>query len=109
MEKTAERYDLDAELLSDEGNEVAERYGLAHRLPEEVRDLYREEWGTDLEEYNGDDSWRLPMPARYVIDSSGTVRWASVSADYKRRPDPAETIAALGQLGDPWPSVIGRP
>lgn len=105
-EKTAERFDLEATLLSDEGNETAARYGLVHELSEELRELYLE-WDVDLEEYNGDASWTLPMPARYVIDSSRTVRWASVQADHTRRPDPAETIAALGQLGDPWPSVIG--
>lgn len=61
--------------------------------------MYLEVFETDLEAYNGDDAWTLPMPARYVVDRGGIVRWASVSPDYTVRPDPAETVDALLQAG----------
>jgi len=38
------------------------------------------------------------MPARYLVDSHGVVRAAAVNADYTRRPEPEETLAALLDL-----------
>ncbi len=49
----------------------------------------------DLPRYNGDSSWQLPMPARFVIDPAGVVRDAAFDPDYTVRPDPLETLAAL--------------
>lgn len=63
-----------------------------------MKRVYLDAFDTDLEAYNGDDSWTLPMPARYVIDRDGIVRWAGVSADYTVRPDPAETLEAVREL-----------
>ncbi len=47
---------------------------------------------------NGEPRPTLPVPARYVIDASGIVRDAQVDPDYTRRPDPAETLAAIDRL-----------
>ena len=85
------------ELLIDRGNEVARRFGLVFALPDEIRDIYRT-FGNDLELANGDASWTLPMPARYVVDRQGVVRAADVHPDYTRRTEPAETVAALAGL-----------
>jgi peroxiredoxin len=63
-----------------------------------MKAVFLDDLQTDLTEYNGDDSWTLPMPARYLIDSDGIVRWASVSPDYTRRPDPADTLEALEEM-----------
>lgn len=52
----------------------------------------------DLAKVNGDDSWTLPMPARFVIDTTAVIRYAAVDPDYTRRPEPAETLAALRAL-----------
>lgn len=49
----------------------------------------------DLVRYNGDESWELPMPATFVIDTDGTVAYASADPDYTRRPEPSDVIAAI--------------
>lgn len=85
-------------LLADSGNETARDYGLVYRCPEDVKSVFLEVLQTDLSEYNGDDSWTLPMPARYLIDGERTVRWASVSPDYTQRPDPVDTLEALEEM-----------
>lgn len=85
-------------LLADRGNRVARAYGLVYAFPDDLRDVYLDVLDTDLSEYNGDSSWTLPMPARYLIDTEGEVRWSSVSADYTMRPDPADTVEALDRL-----------
>jgi peroxiredoxin len=55
-------------------------------------------YGIDLERFNGDGSWRLPIPGRFVIDSNGLIRYASVDPDYTVRPEPRETVAVLQSL-----------
>ena len=85
---------LTIEMLSDPGNAVAETYGLRYRLRDDLSALYAK-FGIDLPKFNGDDSWTLPMPARFIIDASGIVRYAEVSADYTIRPEPEDTVAAL--------------
>ena len=81
-------------LLRDESNEVAEAFGLRWTLPDDLRKLYLQ-FGIDLAESNGEDGWTLPVPARYVIETDGVVRSASVDVDYTVRPEPGETLEAL--------------
>lgn len=85
---------LTFDLLWDSRNTVAGACRLTHRLPEELEGLYRA-FKIDLSSYNGDESWTLPMPARYVIDAGGQIRAADVNADYTRRPEPDVTVEAV--------------
>ncbi len=85
------------ELLSDPGNRTARDYGLAYRLPDDLQQIYLQ-FGLDVPKHNGDDSWTLPLPARYIIDRDGIVRYAQVDVDYTIRPEPEHTLAALRQL-----------
>jgi len=93
----AERHGLTFPLLRDPGNRVADLFGLRYEFPEALRKAYVA-FGLELPQFNGDASWTLPMPARYVIDRAGIVRERSVSVDYRERPDIEETLAALRQL-----------
>jgi peroxiredoxin len=88
---------LSMEILSDPGNQTAEKYGLVHTVPEDLKKVYLQ-FGTDLTKYNNDDSWRLPMPGRYIIDQDQMVRYAEVSPDYTIRPDPSHTIDVLKKI-----------
>lgn len=88
---------LTFEILSDPGNEMAQRYGLTFNLPEDLKEIYVK-FNIDLEKYNGDDSWTLPLPARLIIDPEGIIRYAAINADYTVRPEPEETIAALKNI-----------
>ena len=85
---------LTIDMLSDTGNAVAEAFGIRHRLPDDLSALYAK-FGIDLPKFNGDESWTLPMPARYIIDKDGIVQYAAVNADYTARPEPEDTVAAL--------------
>ena len=81
-------------ILRDEGNTVAAEYGLRFELPQDLQEVYSG-FGVDLPDINGEPSWTLPMPARYVIDQEGKVSYARVHPDYTRRPEPDETFQAL--------------
>jgi len=66
-------------------------------LPPDLREIYLT-FGIDLVKANGDASWTLPMPARFVVDRGGIVRFADVDPDYTRRSEPARTIEVLKTL-----------
>ena len=81
-------------ILRDEGNAYASRLNRLNHLPEDLKQVYLQ-FGIDLEAANGEASWTLAVPGTYVIDTGGIIRYASTDADYTRRPEPEETIAAL--------------
>lgn len=84
-------------ILRDARSEYTARLGLRSELPADLREIYLS-FGIDLPASNGESSWTLPMPARYVIDAEGTIRYARVHPDYTRRPEPAETLEVLRAL-----------
>lgn len=88
---------LDVDILSDPGNQVAEQYGIKYALPDDLKQIYQQ-FGIKLDEFNGDDSWTLPMPCRLIITPDGIIRYAEISPDYTIRPDPEETLDALKKL-----------
>ncbi|RAJ45443.1 peroxiredoxin [Kitasatospora sp. SolWspMP-SS2h] len=93
----AEKNGLDFEVLSDLGCETARRYGLAFDLPEDLAAVYARV-GIDLDRSHAGHPRTLPIPATYVIDRAGTIRWAFVDADYTARAEPADVLAALDGL-----------
>ena len=88
-------------ILSDPGNEVAAPLGLRFKLPDYLIKLYRDTFRNDLAHVNGDPTWTLPMPARYVIGKDGVIAYAEVNPDYTRRPDPEELLPVLSLMKNP--------
>jgi peroxiredoxin len=82
-------------VLSDPGNKVAEQFGLVYTVPEYHRAYYRSIL-VNIPFVNGDESWRLPIPATYVIDRNGRVWFAEGHADFRVRPEPNEALAVRG-------------
>lgn len=94
---TKEQLHLSFDVLSDVHNEIARRFGIAFPLPEDLAQIYIK-FKMDLAKFNGDASWELPLPARYVIDRESTIRAADVNFDYTIRPEPSETLSLLRRL-----------
>lgn len=84
-------------ILSDPHNDVAAAFGLRFELPDYLVALYTA-LKNDLPTFNGDPSWTLPMPARFVIAPDGTIVYADVNPDYTQRPEPEEMFPALDAL-----------
>lgn len=81
-------------ILGDPENAVAAAFGLRFTLPGYLVDLYKM-LKNDLPAFNGDPSWTLPMPARYVIARDGTIVYAEVNPDYTLRPEPDSMLPVL--------------
>lgn len=95
---TVEKNGLTFKVLSDAGNSVARQFGLVFKLPQDVRELYLG-LGIDLAKANNDPNWELPLPATYVIAQDRTIREALIDADYVRRMEPTDILAALRRIG----------
>lgn len=81
-------------ILSDTHNDVAASFGLRFELPDYLVELYKA-LKNDLPSFNGDPSWTLPMPGRFVIGQDGIILYAEVNPDYTRRPEPEDMLPAL--------------
>lgn len=92
--KSVRNNELNFPVLSDVGNEVADAFGLRFTLPDYLVELYKN-LKNDLPSFNGDPSWTLPMPARYVIGTDGLVLYSEVNPDYTHRPEPEELFPVL--------------
>lgn len=93
--QTAEKNQLTLVALHDKNNELARQYGLVFQLPEPLVPFYRDR--LKLAEYNGTDAMELPLAATYVIDRQGIIRYAFLDADYTKRAEPSEVLAAVKQ------------
>ncbi|MDH3732372.1 MAG: redoxin domain-containing protein [Gemmatimonadota bacterium] len=91
----AEEDGIEFDVLLDLGNQVARDYGLTFALSDDLRDVYESFFKIDLARFNGDESWQLPVPATFVIDTNGRIVYAGAHADYTARPEPAEAVAAI--------------
>ena len=85
-------------LLQDTGCEIAARYRIVFTVPQEFRTAYSA-LGYPRSAIAGSNSWALPIPATYVLDSAGLVALSYLDADYTTRLEPAEIIVALTHLG----------
>ncbi|KDC53482.1 peroxiredoxin-like family protein [Pseudoalteromonas fuliginea] len=91
---TAQKNDLEFDVLCDVSNKVAEQFGLLFTLDERIQALYTQ-FGIDFEHYYGDKSFKLPLPATYVINQEGVITYAFLSEDYTLRAEPIDVMTVL--------------
>lgn len=94
---TAEKNELGFTVLSDSGLEAASGFGIAFTLHPDLVDFYGSV-GTDIPVLNGNGRWVLPVPATYVIDRGGCIRFAMIEEDIRERVAPCDVIAAIEKL-----------
>jgi peroxiredoxin len=91
------KLNLTFDILTDLHLKTAEQFRLVFTLPDYLRELYKS-FGSTLDRFHDEADYRLPIPARYVIDKGGIIRAADVNADYTIRPEPAEALRQLRKL-----------
>ena len=91
--ETSEANHLDMVALHDRENRLADAYGIMFNLPEAIIPIYRDQ--LKMCSYNGCNKMQLPLAATYVIDQSGKITYAFLDADYKKRAEPADIVAAV--------------
>jgi peroxiredoxin len=91
------KLNLTYDILTDLHLKIAEQFRLVFTLPDYLRDLYKS-FGSTLDRFHDESEYRLPMPARYLVDKQGIIRAADANADYTIRPEPSETVSQLRKL-----------
>ena len=94
---TVEKQQLKFEVLSDVGNVVAQQYGIVMNVPEIMRPLYLK-WGLDVPVANGDDTWDLPIPATFIINTDSKIAFSYVNKNYTERLEPSIIVSELEAL-----------
>jgi peroxiredoxin len=92
-------------LLSDPGAEVASQFGIAYTVSPAHRRYFQSilvnipfnNAGLNYQTAT-EASWRLPLPAVFLVDQNNTVRFSEAHADFRVRPEPASVLAALDAL-----------
>jgi len=92
-----EEHGLEFSVLSDHRNDVASQFNLVYEMVPEQVDYYRNH-DRDIGAMNGTDIWTLPVPATYVIDRDGTIRYDFIDLNHRVRAEPAEVIALAASL-----------
>lgn len=102
---TLQQHSLPFPILSDPGAQVADQFGVAYTVPEKQRDYYKSIMVNIPFVNSGvmypkatEESWRLPVPAVFVIRQNGTVAFSQGYADFRVRPEPADVLDALDRL-----------
>jgi peroxiredoxin len=85
------------EVLSDVDCGLGLGCGVVFQAPVGYRNLLLK-YGNDLAERHGNDAWFLPVPATFVLDQSGIVRWRFASVDFTERAEPSDILAAVRAL-----------
>jgi len=88
---------LTFDILCDSENRYSEKLGLRFILPDYLQEIYQS-FQIDLPRVNGEPSWSLAMPARYVVNQEGMITTADFDPDYTKRPEPTKTVQDLKNI-----------
>jgi peroxiredoxin len=92
--KLKEQCRLSYPILSDIDNAYATSLGLLVWCGDEVRDIYRTiDWNLDA--FQGNGGWMVPIPATYVISPEGRIKACFVDPDFRRRMEPEDILNAI--------------
>jgi peroxiredoxin len=79
-------------------NGYAMSLNLAIWVGEEMKEMIAAA-GWNLPEYQGNESWMLPIPATFVVGSDGRIAARFVDPDYRRRMAVEDMLDALKSAG----------
>jgi peroxiredoxin len=92
-----DKHELTYPVLSDAENAVAKQFNLVYTMEEGLVEYYAGH-DRDIAAMNGSEVWELPVPATYVVDRDGTIRYAFVDLNHRERAEPSEVVAIAAEL-----------
>lgn len=94
--------DIHYTLLSDAEMSASRAFGVAYRLDDAALAKYGE-YGVDLEAASGQKHHELPVPAVFIVDTHGVIRFVYANPDYTVRIAPDDLLAAARRVADGTP------
>ncbi len=86
-------------LLSDQKMEITRKFGLAYKV-NEVTLSNMKKWGEDLEKTTGNKLHLLPVPAAYIVDTKGVIRFAYYNSDFHIRVNTDDLLEAARKANE---------
>ncbi|KZN52855.1 hypothetical protein N474_02770 [Pseudoalteromonas luteoviolacea CPMOR-2] len=84
-------------VLIDPSFTVMEKFGLVYEVNDALKQVLLK-WGVDLTERTARKEFALPIPATYIVDTSGTVQYVFIEEDYTSRAEPKDVLAVYNSL-----------
>lgn len=97
LQESTMKHELSYKLLSDSDMNAAKQFGLAFRVDSTTINRYKKN-GNDLADRAGEDHYLLPVPAAFLVDTTGIIRYGYFNPDYKVRIGNEELVAAAEEL-----------
>jgi peroxiredoxin len=92
--RTRQSFGVSFPILSDLDSTTALQFGAVYRLPDSVRRFFDED-GLDLAVRHGNPFCLLPMPATFLVDRAGVIRYVHASGDITDRAEPEDIASRL--------------
>ncbi len=90
-----DKNELQFEVLSDNGNLVAQQYTTVFKY-DEASERIMTDLGYDFDSHYSDDSREIPIPAVFIIEKNGLISYAaSTGGDYRNRVEAKDILGAL--------------
>jgi peroxiredoxin len=94
INKTIEKTHASFSMVQDKDYTIMKAYDVNYVLDPTMVAKYKT-YGVDLDKNNGNTDHVLPVPATYVIDKSGKIKYVQFDKDYRKRPSVATILAEL--------------
>jgi peroxiredoxin len=98
LQMTREKTGSEFRLLYDKAYKISDAYDVAFLPTRWQLRRYNTFMGANLMESHSDDSQRLPIPATYIINTDGRIKWRQFDRDYHNRSMVSDIVAALKEL-----------
>jgi peroxiredoxin len=95
-EITRNAHEIEFKLLSDINNTVAKKYHIVYTVKSQLVSLMDDRFG--LDDYYDHHKDELPLTIAYVVDQKGTIRYAFIDDDFRKRAEPSDIINTLENL-----------
>jgi len=84
IDKTIKKTSAGFSILQDKNDEIMKAYNVNFMMDEATFTKYKG-YGIDLEANNGNNRHTLPVPATYIIDRSGKIKYVHFDPNYQKR------------------------
>jgi len=95
-----ERNILPFPVLSDQDAVIAGLYGVAWEVPDLILNHMQKDRNLQLSNINNGNGSILPLPATFIVNTTGNVVWKYVDVDYRMRAEPEDIVTELKRLAN---------
>jgi peroxiredoxin len=94
IQKTVSKTNASFSIIEDKGLAIMKAYKVNFEVDEKTISKYKGH-GIDFEKANGENGANLPVPATYIIDKDGKIKYAYFNTDYRKRVSVKEIVENL--------------